>query len=324
MGPLRMSVSALVRFLSRMGATSASAACPTSTALPEGPLDWPSHEDFGWIATGILTVTCIITGLGIEVVLGDVLMLKLQEDDFNVFWKFSQLLFPLFLTVSLLAHTVFGLPFLVFGLWKLGCPETTTYARIALQQTHPAFERLVAAINGLGTLLHHSISAWSVCCLVTGKIQLDDDFLALTLPLVVEHWFVLLKYWNKGVYVGTTLAVEFVWQWEILYHFFGLDHPTNWKFIMVTMFTAHWFYILGFCLETLEKRILKPKYEDTPGIEMQGVECAPAIAYRTTVGRMMAQHKRSKQLLEEDMQRESTQSSMKPGSSMEVSTVREP
>merc|ERR1712129_402161 len=87
--PLMMPVRALMRLLSR-GVTSGSSACPTATVFPKGPLDWPSHENFVWMSTGILAVTCIITGLGTEVVLGDLMILKLKEREFSLFWKFSQ------------------------------------------------------------------------------------------------------------------------------------------------------------------------------------------------------------------------------------------
>ena len=38
----------------------------------------------------------------------------------------AQLLFPLFVAIGLTSRSVFGLPLVVVGLWKMGFPETVT------------------------------------------------------------------------------------------------------------------------------------------------------------------------------------------------------
>lgn len=258
----------------------ASSTCRTSKYITKAPLDHPSDEAFLWVSTLILWVTSVVTGLGIEVVVGNVLIKKMKEQEFQDYWKVAQLLFSLALAISLLSHSVFGLPFLVFGLWKFGCPETTTYLRHATQKASQ-WERLTAAINCAGTLMHHSIASWFVCCLVTGAEHVNRDVLALTLPLVVQHWFVLLKYVHYGVYVGTILLVEAVWQWECLYHAIDMDHEVNLRATIVIMLTAHWLYILGF---VVEKRFFIPTRKSMP----EERSTAPTIDRNTTAAVMIA------------------------------------
>ena len=46
-------------------------------------------------------------------------------------WHAAQLMFSLFISVALFATNAFGLPFCVFGLWKMGFPETAGCFRCA-------------------------------------------------------------------------------------------------------------------------------------------------------------------------------------------------
>ena len=113
----------------------------------------------------IVAMTCIIAGIGAEIVIGKAIVSALSTKTGTTLWHFTQLLFSLFLMIAILAagnHDTMALPFLVAGLWKFGFPETIgcfLEARtIGFARSAPT-ERARAAcafLDGLGTLLHHT------------------------------------------------------------------------------------------------------------------------------------------------------------------------
>ena len=70
-------------------------------------------------------------------------------------------------------------------------------------------------MNFLGTLLHHSATSLLVVSLTTHSEFLDRNVLSCTLPLVVQHWFVLLKYLSYPAYAWAELVVEALWEWQV-------------------------------------------------------------------------------------------------------------
>ena len=155
-----------------------SQACARSTSLfnlkdaPHVNLGTPlsATDHFGDLAfrryvAFIVAMTCIIAGIGAEIVIGKAIVSALSTKTGTTLWHFTQLLFSLFLMIAILAagnHDTMALPFLVAGLWKFGFPETIgcfLEARtIGFARSAPT-ERARAAcafLDGLGTLLHHT------------------------------------------------------------------------------------------------------------------------------------------------------------------------
>ena len=86
---------------------------------PFTPFNEMSEEQFGLVATFFLWLTVVITGLGAEVVLGELMVLKLVEIEASygrALWRGAQLSFSLFVAVSVFSASPLGLPFAVLGL----------------------------------------------------------------------------------------------------------------------------------------------------------------------------------------------------------------
>ena len=79
--------------------------------------------------TLIIWITVLLTGFGSEGVVGLALAkhLRAYGETGALLWRAAQLWFPFLLLISVGAQSLFGLPFLVLGLWKCGFPETFTY-----------------------------------------------------------------------------------------------------------------------------------------------------------------------------------------------------
>jgi len=72
-----------------------------------------------------------------------------------------------------------------------------------------------AWLDGMGALIHHSSGAYIIVSVATHLCPLDRRLLAMSLPLVGQHLFVLLKYWSVPLYCFTELVLEVIFEWEI-------------------------------------------------------------------------------------------------------------
>ena len=190
------------------------------------PLDLLDEEQFLALGTIVTWLTCVYAGLGSEILLGLKVLRAFSIENVHWVWLVSQLIFPLFLMVALYSNSEFGLPVLVVGLWKCGMPETISALSIGLQlcsrargglATMPPVERFAYLLDGVGLLTHHTSAVWVVSCLVTHYGgSLDRHILSCTLPLVVQHWFSLLRYESlTNTFLALTLCAEALWQWEV-------------------------------------------------------------------------------------------------------------
>ena len=169
------------------------------------PTGWLSDMGFLRYSTLVLWLIVCVTGLGLEMVLGEPmvksLMAKGNQSNTMQLWKGAQLLFSLAISVAIFSQSPFGLPWAVAGFWKAGFPETIGCFRRAFRLgTAPKkklFRSALAAwLNGMGSLIHHCSGAYLVVCVATQLCPLDRRALAVSLPLVGQHLFVLLKYWS--------------------------------------------------------------------------------------------------------------------------------
>ena len=120
-----------------------------------------------------------------------------------------QLLFGLCLTVSFFSRSVFGLPFLVLGLWKGGFPETTGLLMFAYHERHlKAAESTRHLLDGLGTMLHHSATSLIVCSLATQLFPLSRQMIAACILPVVQHGFVLVSSRPSNTRANITLTLS--------------------------------------------------------------------------------------------------------------------
>ena len=205
----------------------------------------------------VVSATCVISGLGAEIVIGKALLTALSTNTKTgtTLWHFAQLLFSLFLIIAILAageHDTMALPFLVAGLWKFGFPETIgcfLEARtIGFAGAAPT-ERLRAAcafLDGLGTLLHHTAGVGFVVVVLVGLAPLNRPMVAASIPLVIQHWFVLVRYRNTLIYGLIMAGCEIFWELEAIASIpqftneNGIDRVM--RPIAYLMLEAHWMY----------------------------------------------------------------------------------
>ncbi|CAE8599325.1 unnamed protein product, partial [Polarella glacialis] len=135
---------------------------------------------------------------------------------------------------------------LVLGLWKFGYPETIGTMLSALKSYRlghraAALRRLC---DGVGLLVHHGSASLLVCALITGVAPQTREIQSCILPLILQHWFVLLHYWSVGLYTVIELALEVVFELEVLGNyaaFFNLDMII--RMAASGMLFAHWLYL---------------------------------------------------------------------------------
>ena len=108
-------------------------------------------------------------------------------------------------------------------------------------------QALGSFLDGLGTVFHHMATSWFVCILVAGTVSESGDpaaSLAVSLPLVLQHWLVQFKYVNIYPYTGLLLVSEIWWEIEVIVHV----HQFRWwneQRCLWGMLVAHWLYWLG-------------------------------------------------------------------------------
>ena len=219
------------------------------------PLEYISDEAFAWLLTYCTWVSVLIIGLGSELIVGHILVEVLSVKRLKQFWQGAQLAFPLFLNIAIASRSYWGLLFLVLGLWKCGSPETIAFYKLARKRNDPWLARLEHACNFIGTLIHHSATSLLVVSLVTGRELLDRNMLTCTLPLVVQHWTVLLKYVDALLCTTAVLVVEVVWEWEVLWNL-QLHDCIGWHLALIAwaMLAAHWLYLTAAIIKLLRAR----------------------------------------------------------------------
>ena len=102
------------------------------------------------------------------------------------------------------------------------------------------------------TVIHHSASAMYVAILLTHVIPTTPELVAVTLPLVMQHWFVLLKYNYKLLYIILESLVEAWWEWTA-FSVLESIHELHWTggMTIAAMIWAHWCYFGGGLIELL-------------------------------------------------------------------------
>ena len=126
-------------------------------------------------------------------------------------------------------------------MWKLGFPESIMLFHSSLYDTdHPWQQRTRDFIIGVGTVVHHSSSALCVAMLVSQVIPPNRDVVAGTLPLVMQHWIVLLKYESKLIYILLECIIEAWWEWTVFSAIVALQE-LHWMggVIALSMLFAH-------------------------------------------------------------------------------------
>jgi len=233
----------------------------TTDTVPTASLD---DEQFQVYVGFILWFTVLFAGLGLELLTWTSFLQGGWTDERQSQWMFAQFSFPLLLatTLGLAFHRNFlALICLVPGLWKFGFPETLVYMHTALygEYLHETeghagtIQRLSEFLNAVGTVVHHGAAALVICMLLAGVIPPSRHIYSPSLILVMQHWFVLLRYGNKVLYTVIELSLEVFFEWTVLSEFEYLM-AMHWCVPMAasTMLVAHWLYLVAAFVETVK------------------------------------------------------------------------
>jgi len=214
------------------------------------PLSGLSDQKFLLYITFMLWVTMLLTGLGSEVFVWMIFLEGKWDQDKEDKWKIAQFVFPLLVTTSVglaISHNYLAVPILVVGMWKFGFPETILYLHAAMyDRDRKSFERIIDLLNGIGTVVHHSSSALCVGAGVTNLIPPSRVLFRVALPILMQHWFVLLRDSNKFVYTIIEILLEVWAEWSAITSL-ELLHEAHWTggvFISSLLF-AHWIYFIS-------------------------------------------------------------------------------
>jgi hypothetical protein len=235
------------------------------------PTSHMDHQEFKRYYTLISWITVCITGFGSEAILGLHLLKSVSLENMKVLWHFAQFLFPLLALCSIqLAATQNGLCFIVLvgGLWKFGFPETASYLNQVMEWNRQTtlvdtLLTLGSLCAGVGMLLHHSSSCLLISCLHSGIVPITESILSCLLPLLMQHWFVIMKYHNKGVYTVIELLLEAFFEWEVfsnLQNLYGADWMVGLS--ACVMIFAHWLYLLSAVFDMIHAKVAPASSSD--------------------------------------------------------------
>eukprot|EP00522_Entomoneis_paludosa_P018381 CAMPEP_0172454616 /NCGR_PEP_ID=MMETSP1065-20121228/11550_1 /TAXON_ID=265537 /ORGANISM="Amphiprora paludosa, Strain CCMP125" /LENGTH=373 /DNA_ID=CAMNT_0013206967 /DNA_START=218 /DNA_END=1335 /DNA_ORIENTATION=- len=198
----------------------------------------------------VMWMTMVLTGLGLEVLVWLSFLQGHWTREMETYWRVAQFVFPLWVATAVglaMTHNYLALPIMVFSMWKFGFPETILYIYNGLyNKKHSKFQRVVDLINGIGTVIHHSTSSLYVAVIVTGALPAHRAVIQVSLPLLMQHWFVLLKYYNTWAYVALQLILEAWFEWTILSSL-EVVHNLHWTggVLVGAMIFAHWLYLVA-------------------------------------------------------------------------------
>ena len=206
-----------------------------------------SDEQFRLYYSIFLWVTGVLTGLGSEIFVC-LLYLRTWTADREMWWRYVQLIFPLLVTTGLAMaaqRDFLSLLFVVVGLWKFGFREVIMYLYVGfLDVKAPRLLRVADVLNGLGTIIHHSITVWFAAMQLGGVFVPDRYVIACTTVPLMQHWFVLLANANPNLYITIELILEVYFEWiafSYMGHYYYAQGLAGAK-APATMVLAHWFY----------------------------------------------------------------------------------
>lgn len=211
------------------------------------PTDQLNNDQFELFLGFVLYATVVFTGLGMEYLTWRMFLNGDWDEEKEKRWKIAQFSFSLLVATSIGLATIgnyFAMPLLVVAMWKLGFPETILFIYSALYEKENSFsERIIDFIRGVGTIVHHSSSALYVTMMLVHVLPPTPEILATLPPLLMQHWFVLLKYNHKSCYsvVETILEVWFEWT---CFSVLEVVHEIHWiaGVILFSQLFAHWCY----------------------------------------------------------------------------------
>lgn len=225
--------------------------------------NWMTDKQFQLFGTIVMWAAVVSAGLGAELILGPWLVQMLSSSDESsktgeMVWHLAQCFFALNLSVAFFSRSALGLPFLVIGLWKAGFPETY----VSLKQAYLLFRRaghttsdaVASFSDGMGSLVHHTCTAFIICGIITHIFPYDRVVIATCVVPIMQHMVVLLKYHAYVLFCMLSLFLEIWFEWEVIVNIHprsvgvsnfrsgSLDFDRLARGCAWTMVISHWFY----------------------------------------------------------------------------------
>jgi hypothetical protein len=234
------------------------------------PLSRMDNREFTVYLAIVLAVTINLSGLGLELLVWVSFLKNGWSETFEHLWKFAQFAFPLLVTASVgmsFHQDYMAMILFVPGVWKFGCPETFMYMHSALYSNNHSLcgGRVPNFLNGCGTAVHHSGSALYISVFLAGVAKPSPAEIGPVLIALMQHWFVLLRYVNKTLYMAIELVLEVWFEWSIFSNFH--ENATNhWIFALGSsvMIAAHWMYLLAAFLELISSDTVEDETSENP------------------------------------------------------------
>jgi len=193
-------------------------------------------------------VTIVLTGLGLESLAWKMFLQGDWDETKENYWIVAQFLFPLLVSTAIglaNSHNFLALPVTVAALWKCGFPETILYIHSGMYDKEQSLMvRGIEFVNGIGVALHHSAAAVYIVMVVTNILPSQRVLIEAALPLVMQHWFVLLRYDYKLSYTVIELILEAWFEYTIFttFEIIWNIHPVGGVGVAV-MILAHWMWL---------------------------------------------------------------------------------
>ena len=231
------------------------------------PISNLGNQGFRLYYSMFLWVTGVLAGLGSELFVC-LLYLRTWSPERELWLRYVQLLFPLVVTtaVGLASQRNFlALTFVVFGLWKFGFPETIMYFYDGFFDVKASrLLRTADILNGLGTIMHHTIVVWYVAMQLGGVFGVDRYILTTATVPLMQHWFPLVAYANTNLYAVIQISLEVYFEWSV---FSYMDHFYNYHGLALAivpgvLVVAHWFYLAAAVIELIAPELVEDEDED--------------------------------------------------------------
>lgn len=209
-----------------------------------------SDEDYIVFYGLILWATIVLTGIGMEFFCYSVLMKDAWDLNTENRWRFAQFLFPLLASSSVgMAHSnnFWALPLITLTLYKFGFPETILYLYSGMfDESLNAGYRWKEMLDGIGTGIHHSSAALYITMVLVQIIPSTRSTIEVVIPVLVQHWFVLLRYRYLHVYIAVEILLEVWFEWTVL-SLLEEVHKEHWVagIVAVSMLVSHWLYFIA-------------------------------------------------------------------------------
>ncbi|CAE7821105.1 unnamed protein product [Symbiodinium sp. CCMP2456] len=226
-----------------------------------------SNENFRALMVYLAWITVLITGWGLEAIVGQHLLKVLTKDRAHDMWRLAQFLFPLLATVALNTAArrdwICMLPLLMAN-WKFGFPETANYlhqSRCRAKSLHKRFsskellELLAAWSNCCGLLLHHGAASLVITGLAAGLYPLTREIQSCIMPLILQHWLCLLRYVHVRIYSFLELILEAAFEASVFESYASLyQFDFSVRLAASGMIFAHWLYMAAAILDLIMPR----------------------------------------------------------------------